>query len=64
MIPPLEMSEHLAAMARSTRVWLSDFSSGRNARPAHEVEVKTTQAAVLEQASLAYAAKAKQGERV
>lgn len=50
------MSEHLARMARSKAQWLRDHG---NKRPAHEVETQTTNLSVLEQASLAYAAKAK-----
>lgn len=54
--PASEMSEHLARMARSKAQWLRDHG---NKRPAHEVETQTTNLNVLEQASLAYAAKAK-----
>jgi len=56
MIPASEMSEHLARLADSKRIWLH---SHRSKRPAHEVELKQTHLAVLEQASHAYAAKAK-----
>lgn len=59
MIPASEMSEHLARMARSARLWLEDFSAGRHKRPDGEIEQKRLNASVLEQASHAYAAKAK-----
>jgi hypothetical protein len=59
MIPAPEMVERLTRMARAKHTWLSDFSSGRNARPRHEIERQTENLEALEQASLAYAAKAK-----
>lgn len=59
MIPAPEMVERLTRMARAKKMWLSDFSSGRNARPRHEIERQTENLEALEQASLAYAAKAK-----
>ena len=59
MIPAPEMVERLSRMARSKAQWLADFSSGRNARPQHEIEMQTQNLEALEQATLAYAAKAK-----
>lgn len=58
-LPADVMVERLTRMALSKKMWLSDFSSGRNARPRHEIERQTENLEALEQASLAYAAKAK-----
>lgn len=58
-LPTDVMVERLTRMARAKQTWLSDFSSGRNARPRHEIERQTENLEALEQASHAYAAKAK-----
>ena len=58
-LPADVMVERLTRMIRAKQTWLADFSTGRNARPRHEIERQTENLEALEQASLANAAKAK-----
>ena len=49
-----EMAEEIGKLVWSKRTWLDTFSGGSNRRPEHEVETRTRELAVLEQAEADY----------
>ncbi|HEV7418209.1 MAG TPA: hypothetical protein VGN98_18830 [Tianweitania sediminis] len=53
-IPADQMVHELERMVWSKRTWIADFGSGRNQRPQHEIDNKTREAEVLEQAVADY----------
>lgn len=60
-IPHQEMADALDGMARAKADWLSKFASGRTPRPAHEIERKRADLAVLRQAAEDYRRAAQRG---
>lgn len=54
-IPSDTMSHELSKLEWSKRTWLENFSTGRNARPSHEIERVQLERRVLEQARDDYA---------
>ncbi len=61
-IPSDTMSHELSKLVWSKAQWLESFSTGRNARPSHEIERVQRERRVLEQARDDYAKAAKRGE--
>lgn len=57
-----QMSHELSKLEWPKRTWLETFSTGRNARPSHEIERVQLERRVLEQARDDYAKAAKRGE--
>lgn len=53
-----EMQHEIEKMVWSKRAWLGAFSDGRTKRPDHEIETRTRELAVLEQAAEDYRAAA------
>lgn len=51
---PTEMQAELGLQINSKKQWLKTFSTGPKRRPAYEVETKTRELHVLEQARAAY----------
>jgi hypothetical protein len=49
-----EMAEEIGKMAWSKRAWLETFSSGSNRRPDHDIETRSRELAVLQQAEADY----------
>ena len=58
-----DLAESFEAQARSKRIWLADFSSGRNKRPDAEIELKQQQAEDLEQGAHWFRRAASRDER-
>jgi hypothetical protein len=52
------MAEEIGKMVWSKRTWLDTFSSGSNRRPDHEIETRSRELAVLQQAEADYEAAA------
>jgi hypothetical protein len=53
-----EMVEEIGKMLWSKRTWLDTFSSGSNRRADHEIETRSRELAVLQQAEADYRAAA------
>lgn len=53
-IPNSEMAEELNKLVIGKATWLSDFSEGKRKRPAHEIDTKWRELAVLKQATSDY----------
>lgn len=49
-----EMAEEIGKMVWSKRTWLDMFSCGSNRRPDHEIETRSRELAVLQQAEADY----------
>lgn len=49
-----EMAEELNKLVIGKASWLADFSDGKRKRPAHEIEAKWRELAVLKQAASDY----------
>jgi hypothetical protein len=49
-----EMVEEIGKLVWSKRTWLDTFSSGSNRRPDHDIETRSRELAVLQQAEADY----------